>query len=390
MARSNGDIPVKGSLREWEGFHDVTTELRVAQLPAAWMPDVLALTRACMTDDSATVETMLRVHRINRDSFWGIFRRRDDGSHGLAGYYAFLFLNRLGREALVERVLDTKAPSSRYIAPSGERPAAIYNWGVVAEKGLTRLAGPAVAQRMPRLYYSLMHYATPATEAGFRAGVRGGYKPLTPEDDRLGGLFYFDGYLPTTTGTPLLSVIAACNSQHVSHAFAIRSAVFLAEQDCPYDEEFDGNDYCATHLIGYVNDEPAATMRIRYFARWVKLERMAVLKRYRRTDIKYEIVRSAFELARRKGYRVCYGHAQKRLLKFWRQFGFEVYPRNRALRFSDHDYVEIVKTFARHPDVLTMRSDPLVLIRPEGRWDDVGVLERSGKRPAQSFPEEAH
>jgi predicted GNAT family N-acyltransferase len=282
--------------------------------------------------------------------------------------------------------LDTTAPLERYIAPSGERPVAIYNWGTVAEGGLTRIVGPTIAEQMPRLYYGLMHYATPVTEAGFRAGVKGGYKPLTTEDNRLGGLFYFDGFLPKNTAVPALRIIAASNPQEIAQALAIRSAVFLSEQDCPYDEEFDGNDYCATHLVGYVNGEPAATMRIRYFANWVKVERMAVLKRYRRTDIKYEIVSAAFDLARRKGYRLCYGHAQRRLLAFWHQFGFQVYPRNRDLRFSDYDYVEIVKRLAPHPDVLTMRSDPLVLIRPEGRWDEIGILERSTERRAIPSP----
>ena len=43
---------------------------------------------------------------------------------------------------------------------------------------------------------------------------------------------------------------------------AIRAAVFMSEQKCPYDEEFDGNDLCAaTHILGYVNDEPAACLR---------------------------------------------------------------------------------------------------------------------------------
>ena len=31
---------------------------------------------------------------------------------------------------------------------------------------------------------------------------------------------------------------------------AIRSAVYLAEQDCPFEEEFDGNDLVAAHFIG--------------------------------------------------------------------------------------------------------------------------------------------
>ena len=37
----------------------------------------------------------------------------------------------------------------------------------------------------------------------------------------------------------------------------MRSAVYIGEQECPYEEEFDGNDLAATHLIGYVGNEPA-------------------------------------------------------------------------------------------------------------------------------------
>ena len=32
----------------------------------------------------------------------------------------------------------------------------------------------------------------------------------------------------------------------------------MGEQQCPYWEEFDGNDYSASHLIAYVDDEPVA------------------------------------------------------------------------------------------------------------------------------------
>jgi len=33
----------------------------------------------------------------------------------------------------------------------------------------------------------------------------------------------------------------------------------------------------ATHLVGYVGAEPAATLRLRYFGDFVKIERLAVL-----------------------------------------------------------------------------------------------------------------
>jgi hypothetical protein len=114
----------------------------------------------------------------------------------------------------------------------------------------------------------------------------------------------------------------------------------------------------------------------------VKLERMAVLKPFRDTLVKSEIIYLAFETARRKGYRRCYGHAQERLLDFWRGFGFELHARNEPLRFSDHNYVEIVRDLEPHPEPITLFTDPMVINRPEGCWDKPGVLDRSVDRPA--------
>src|ERR1700739_1083626 len=72
---------------------------------------------------------------------------------------------------------------------------------------------------------------------------------------------------------------------------AIRSAVYMAEQDCPYDEEFDGNDFAATHLIGYVGSEPAGCLRIRHFADFAKIERLAVRHEFRSTRLAFKLVR---------------------------------------------------------------------------------------------------
>ena len=44
--------------------------------------------------------------------------------------------------------------------------------------------------------------------------------------------------------------------------FSIRAATYLSEQPCLYSEEFDGNDFCASHLIGYVDGDPAGCVRM--------------------------------------------------------------------------------------------------------------------------------
>jgi GNAT superfamily N-acetyltransferase len=123
-------------------------------------------------------------------------------------------------------------------------------------------------------------------------------------------------------------------------------------------------------------------MRVRYFADFAKIERLAVLPRFRRTLIAKELVDTAFNFCRRKGYRKVYGQAEKHLVKFWSRFGFQPLLKNYDLVFSDHEFVEMYGELEPHPNPLTMHSDPYLLVRPEGRWDEPGVLDKSSMRPA--------
>ncbi|WP_342642795.1 GNAT family N-acetyltransferase [Rhodoligotrophos ferricapiens] len=166
--------------------------------------------------------------------------------------------------------------------------------------------------------------------------------------------------------------------------FAIRSAVYLSEQDCPYEEEFDGNDFSASHLLGYIGDEPVACMRIRYFADFAKLERFAVRQAYRKSRMAMTMAKAAIELCRMKGYTKIYGHAQDPLVSFWARFGGKPVEPRRELIFSDYRYTEIVIEVEPHPEALSLKTDPYVLIRPEGQWDKPGVLDRSVTRSGSS------
>ena len=180
---------------------------------------------------------------------------------------------------------------------------------------------------------------------------------------------------------PVVGVKVAHSVEEMMRAFAVRAAVFLSEQNCPYAEEFDGNDFTATHVLGLVGAEPAATMRIRYFADFAKPERLAVRKEFRKSGITAEVIKFGIELCRRKGYHKLYGHAQVRLLPFWQRYGFQPTGRD-SFVFSDHEYIEIRCDLEPHPEAITGDVDPLVMVRPEGDWDRPGVLDRSGARPA--------
>jgi len=136
----------------------------------------------------------------------------------------------------------------------------------------------------------------------------------------------------------------------------------------------------AAHLIGYVGKEPAGCIRIRYFADFAKIERLAVRKEFRTTRLSFQLVHAAIELCRMKGYRRLYGHAQKRLVNFWSRFGFHLFAGGQELIFSDFDYVEMVAEIEPHPDAVRIGVDPYKVIRPEGRWHRPGILESSSAR----------
>ena len=330
----------------------------------------------------------------NPDTIWGVYQtlESDAGSETLVGYLAFLMLNEDGASALKEGGLDVLHPAAALLAPSGERPHLIYVWAVVA-RGLGAVAVPLTTHAMGPLYAGLSLCGTAATEAGAKAMRGFGFKPVRQNRPDVGNLFWLDrssqpkAQPPTPAPNPRVlasrfKVVIAQSPREVQQAFAIRAAVFMVEQNCPFDEEFDGNDYTATQIVGYMDGEPAATLRIRYFAGFVKIERLAVLPRFRGSLIHKEVVQTALEFCRRKGYVKAYGHAQKRLVPLWSRFGFKVIATAAPFVFSDHEYLEMEVDLAPHANAINIGTDPYVMVRPEGSWDTPGVLDESSTRQA--------
>jgi len=183
------------------------------------------------------------------------------------------------------------------------------------------------------------------------------------------------GAAPGTIG-----VTVARTMEDLARVITIRSAVYIGEQECPYDEEYDGNDLSATHLLAYVGDEPVGCLRVRFFAGFAKIERLAVRKEFRKTRAAFQLVRAGFKLCQKKGYSKVYGHSQVRLVNFWSRFGFRIPENARYFVFSDFDYVEIVADIEPDPDAVAIGGDPYLVIRPEGRWHRPGILEQSAAR----------
>lgn len=182
--------------------------------------------------------------------------------------------------------------------------------------------------------------------------------------------------------------VAVCRTlDDLMQAMAVRTLVYMGEQACPYDEEYDGNDFAgATHLLLRRDGEPIGTLRIRWFADFAKVERVAVRREHRRGRATLMLILAAKRLAEKKNYRQILGYGQVRLIPFWEQyFNAHVREERRSFVVSDHDYVEMIVEGVPPPDALTLDSSPLELLRPEGAWDEAGVLDRSTPRPAANF-----
>ena len=179
-----------------------------------------------------------------------------------------------------------------------------------------------------------------------------------------------------------MSVHLARNLDDLMKVFAIRAATYVADQACPYSEEFDGNDFCAAHLLGAVDGEPAGCIRVRFFGDFVKFERLAVRAEFRNSSLAFRLVRAAIDYASATGFRTVYGHARHDLVPFWSRFGFRAVEGRPVFRFSDVDYVEMRGDIAAAARPIDMDRSPYEIIRPEGAWDEPGPLDRSAERRA--------
>lgn len=340
----------------------------------------------------ASEETVIRIGEKNPDAIW-LFCRR--GRSRPEGFVSMLLLNESGRSALFGGQLNLLDPQDEYLVSQHERPAAIYIWasftpGILAA-GLNRI--------MDR--FDSPHYAeadiisTSFTIRGHRAMVRRGFEHGVWHEGRFLEDFYMIPRRPRTLADRLpryathdvklrpTGIRVVTSFDDMMRVAAVRSAVYIGEQACPFNEEFDGNDLAATHLLAFVNNEPAGCMRLRFFGEFAKLERLAVRKEFRTSRTAFDLVHASVDLCKEKGYRRIYGHAREDYLPFWRHFGFKLKENGAPFAFSDHVFVEMVDEIEPSPTAISLRDDPYRLIRPEGAWHAEGPLELSAHRQPQ-------
>ena len=341
----------------------------------------------------APIDIVMKVFRYNPETIVAFNRgawRETPGNDSL-GFWCHLPLNADGHDALFDGRLDRGNPDLRYICRQHERPSAIYHWLVYAQPNIlgglslvmdrfttTRLRG------LPMYCYA----ATPTAHSlflssGFKQGashkhwVNPGMMTLLPPDPAEGRPIY-DSYVPNPPDLKKLGVKVAHTVHELMVAASIRGAAYVGERMLPVYDDMDGNDLSATHLIGYVGDEPAGCIRIRYFADFVKLERLALIPQHR-GHLASKLARAAIAFAQMKGYSRFYGQASFPYIKLWKHLGFTQRSEEGLTHVTDEVYYEIDLVTDRPTEHLTPHSGGLVLVRREGQWDRPGAYETWGE-----------
>lgn len=117
------------------------------------------------------------------------------------------------------------------------------------------------------------------------------------------------------------------NDKELQQAFDIRRKVFIEEQDCPEDEEFDGFDDECVHFIAFRSGEPIGTSRYRKTEKGIKLERFAVLEEERGKGAGKRLVQTTLAHVEQQNFEkgtLLYLHAQVTAIHLYTRMGFEI------------------------------------------------------------------
>ncbi|QBI53912.1 GNAT family N-acetyltransferase [Streptomonospora litoralis] len=120
----------------------------------------------------------------------------------------------------------------------------------------------------------------------------------------------------------MLTIDVAENLADRAAVFAIRGAVFVAEQRVPIAEEWDARDLDAEHLLARTDGVPTGTGRLVVEGVRGLLGRLAVLPEARGTGAGAALVRAIEERARKLGLGEMELHAQTHALGFYERLGY--------------------------------------------------------------------
>ena len=110
----------------------------------------------------------------------------------------------------------------------------------------------------------------------------------------------------------------------LQEAFEVRRQVFVREQGISEDLVFDGHDREALHMVVKDGERVIGTARVQFLTdNQAKLERMAILERYRRKGIGKEMLLFLDAVWKDKQVQQVIIHAQLEVVPFYKLCGFD-------------------------------------------------------------------
>lgn len=117
----------------------------------------------------------------------------------------------------------------------------------------------------------------------------------------------------------------ATGDKEIADCMEIRKLVFETEQGIDNAKDFDGKDEASDHVIVYIDTQPIGTARVRYLdseKKVAKIERVAVLKEYRKLGIGKLIMEFLHDQLEEKGVKKVTLDSQEYAKGFYENMGY--------------------------------------------------------------------
>jgi predicted GNAT family N-acyltransferase len=139
----------------------------------------------------------------------------------------------------------------------------------------------------------------------------------------------------------MITIERVSDEDQLEEVHRIREIVFIREQNVPRNREYDEFEETSTHFLASIDGRPAGCGRIRLLGESVKIERLAVLREYRKMGVGTLIMKVLEKEAMRYSPMEIILHSQVSAMDFYRSCGY----RERGKIFPDAgiDHMEMFK-----------------------------------------------
>ncbi|MPW24847.1 GNAT family N-acetyltransferase [Alkalibaculum sp. M08DMB] len=113
------------------------------------------------------------------------------------------------------------------------------------------------------------------------------------------------------------------NKEDLKDAFYIRTKVFVEEQGVSPEKELDQFEDVSDHIVIYNQEQPVAAGRVRIDKDVAKIQRVCVLKEYRKSGLGKVVVESLENIVKAKGICKSKLGAQVHAIDFYQRLGYK-------------------------------------------------------------------